>query len=126
MGGGYLVINTGTEDDRIVSASTAIAGRVTSHEMKVEDQIVRMREMPDGIPIPAGQAIRLVPGGLHLMLEDLKEPILEGQLVPITLNFEHAGTITVDLQALGISAGAADDQQPLMLGRSITISGEMR
>lgn len=110
VGGGYLVIiNTGTEDDRIVSAISSVSGRVTPHEMKVEDQIMRMREMPDGIPVPAGQAIRLAPGGLHLMLEELKQPIIEGSSVPLTLTFERAGTITVQLQALGISAGAADD-----------------
>jgi copper transport protein len=110
VGGGYMVIiNTGDTDDRIVSAASTIAGHVSTHGMRVENEIMRMRELQEGIPVPAGEAVRLEPGGLHLMLEQLRQPIAEGSTVPLTLTFEHAGTITIDLQALGISAGSVED-----------------
>lgn len=105
VGGGYLTItNTGTEDDRLVAATAAFAGDVQIHEMKMEGDIMRMAELADGLPIPAGETVTLAPGGYHLMFMQLGEVLVEGTEVPVTLTFEKAGTIEIMLAVEGIAA----------------------
>ena len=97
-GGGFATItNLGSEDDRLVSASSSAANRVEIHEMAVKDGIMTMREKEDGIALPAGETIALEPGGLHIMFMQLNGPFEEGSLVPVTLTFEKSGTIEVDM-----------------------------
>ncbi|KKB13227.1 signal peptide protein [Devosia geojensis] len=106
VGGGFLTItNTGAEDDRLIGASAAFAGEAQLHEMAVENDVMKMRELPDGIPVPAGEAVTLEPGGLHMMFMGLKEPLVEGTEVPVTLTFEKAGTVEV---TLAVAAPGAD------------------
>jgi copper(I)-binding protein len=105
-GGGYLTItNKGTTPDRLVSASSPAADRVQIHEMKMDGNIMRMREVEHGLEIPPGATVKLAPGGLHLMMMGLKGPLKQGTQVPLTLTFEKAGRIDVEL-AVG-SMGAA-------------------
>lgn len=95
---GFLTItNGGPEDDRLLSASTTVAGETQIHEMVNVDDVMRMRPLPDGLPIPAGATVELAPGGLHLMLMDLRQPLVEGGTVVVTLTFERAGPIEVPL-----------------------------
>lgn len=97
-GGAYFtVINTGTTDDRLVSATSPVAGEVQMHEMKIENSVASMRELPDGIVIPAGATVVLTPSGTHLMLTHLTHPLVQGGSLPLTLNFEQAGSITLDV-----------------------------
>ncbi len=98
-GPGYLVLrNRGTRDDRLLSASSAIAARV---ELRAPVQNVGEPERDNGslaaIVIPAGAETRLEPGGLHLRFIDLQKPLEDGQRFPVTLQFENAGSITVDM-----------------------------
>ncbi len=58
-----------------------------------------MREMKDGLELPAGEQVSLEPGGYHVMLLELQAPIAEGDTVPVTLTFEKAGEVQVDAQA---------------------------
>ena len=96
VGGVVLdVTNKGAADDRLVSASTPVAGRVEIHEMAMEGDIMRMRALPDGWPVPAGQTVSMQAGGQHLMLMELKGPLVEGQALPLTLRFEHAGEVAL-------------------------------
>lgn len=96
VGGVVLdVTNKGAADDRLVSASTPVAGRVEIHEMAMEGDIMRMRPLPDGWPVPAGQTVSMQAGGQHLMLMELKGPLVEGQALPLTLRFEHAGEVAL-------------------------------
>lgn len=98
VGGGYLVItNTGETDDRLVSASADYAARVEIHEMSMVNDVMRMRPLKDGLTLPAGATVALQPGGFHIMLMGLKEPLVEGERRPLTLVFETAGAVTVDL-----------------------------
>lgn len=109
VGGGYITItNKGAEPDRLVSATSPVAGEVQLHEMKMEGDVMKMTELPDGIPVPAGETVTLAPGGLHLMFMQLKAPLVEGKKVPVTLTFEKAGTVEVelDVQAVGAAAPA--------------------
>lgn len=74
---------------RLVEARSPLAGIVEIHEMKLEGDVMRMRAV-SALPLPAGQAVELKPGGYHVMLMDLKGPVKAGDSVPITLVFEGA------------------------------------
>lgn len=105
VGGGYFTLtNTGAEDDRLVAASSPAAGAVQMHEMAIENDIMKMRELPDGIIVPAGETVALEPGGLHLMFMKLAAPLVEGTVVPVTLTFEKAGEITIEVPVAGVGA----------------------
>jgi len=97
-GGGFIeIVNTGSEDDRLVAAQSDVSGKVELHEMAVIDGIMKMREMEGGIEIPAGETVILQPGGLHIMFMGLKQSFEEGTTVPVILTFEKAGEVTVEL-----------------------------
>lgn len=110
VGSGYLSLtNEGETADRLVGGESPIAGRVEIHTMTVNDEgVMQMRPLPDGVEIPAGESVELAPGGYHLMLMDLAEPIVEGEMIPLTLEFEHAGTIEVELAAEAIGGSGHD------------------
>ena len=69
---------------KLVSASTSVAGVVELHEMSMEGTTMKMRAVP-AIDLPAGKPVELKPGGLHVMLMDLKKPLNAGDTVPVTL-----------------------------------------
>ena len=95
---GYMtVINNGTEADTLVSATVDFAGQVEFHEMAMEGDVMKMREITGGIVIPAGESVKLMPGGLHVMFMGLNTPLSAGETHTATLTFEKAGTIDVTL-----------------------------
>jgi len=109
QGVGYMTVrNAGAQPDRLLSASSPAAGRVELHTHIRDGEVMRMRAV-DAIPIPAEGAATLQPGGLHLMLVGLTRPLREGESVPVTLRFERAGEVTVELavQAAGARAPGA-------------------
>jgi periplasmic copper chaperone A len=107
VGAGYLnVVNRGAAPDRLVSASSPAAGRVEIHEMRMDGNVMRMRELPSGLPVAAGETVALKPGGFHLMLMELRAPLKQGSKVPMTLVFERAGKVEIELSVE--SAGARD------------------
>ena len=77
-------------DARLVGASTPVAGVAEVHEMKMEGDTMRMRAVEGGLALPARQTVELKPGGYHLMLMDLKQPLAKDSTVPLTLRFEDA------------------------------------
>lgn len=98
VGGGFVtIINKGSADDRLVSASSPRAGEVQLHEMTMQGDVMKMRQLPDGIPVPAGKTVELTPGGLHMMFFKVTEPFQAGQTVQVTLTFEKAGKVDVVL-----------------------------
>lgn len=106
-GGGFLTItNKGTAPDRLVAVRSTVAEQSQIHEMKMEGNIMRMRELDHGLAIPAGATVTLAPSGYHVMLIGLKTPLKQGSRVPVTLVFEKAGSIDIelDVQAMGSSA----------------------
>ncbi len=95
---------------RLVGLSTPVAGVAEVHEMKMEGDVMKMRELPGGLELPARQTVELKPSGLHLMLMDLKQPIPKGATVPLTLRFEDAKGVKSALEVnlpVGIPDGAA-------------------
>lgn len=108
VAGGFLtIVNTGAEDERLVSVSVDFAKEGQIHEMAMEGDVMKMRQLPEGLVIPAGETVTLEPGGLHLMFMGLTQPLVEGETVPVTLTFEKAGTTTIDLHIGGAAADAA-------------------
>ncbi len=106
-GGGYMTIaNHGREADRLLSATSPAASVVEIHRMSVENDVMRMQALPDGVEIPPGGTVTLAPGGLHLMFISLAQPFVEGETIPVTLTFEKAGTVDVELPVAGIAADA--------------------
>ena len=92
VAGAFLSIeNTSTKPDRLLSASTDVAAKVEIHEMKMDGEVMQMRQLSDGLAIPAKKTVTLKPGGIHLMLIAPKQPFAEGQKVAVTLVFEKAG-----------------------------------
>ncbi len=75
---------TAKENAKLVSASSPVAGVVEIHEMKMEENVMKMRAIPS-LDLPAGKAVELKPGGYHVMLMDLKEPLKKETTVPLTL-----------------------------------------
>lgn len=104
VGGAYLKLeNTGKQADRLLGGSSAAAERVELHEMARDGDVMRMREVA-GIDVPPGGAVELKPGGYHVMLMGLKAPLQVGSSVPLTLRFEKAGEVKVELK---VEAGSA-------------------
>ncbi len=104
-GGGYLVIkNTGQTPDRLVAVRSPVADKAQVHEMKMDGSIMRMRELENGLDIPPGATVTLAPGGFHVMLTGLKAPLKQGSKVPLTLVFEKAGSIDIDLDVESMGA----------------------
>jgi copper(I)-binding protein len=109
VGGGYLTIeNTGTEPDRLLSATSPASDVVQIHEMAMEGDVMKMRQLADGLEIPAGATVVLAPGSFHLMFMGLKQAFVEGETIAVTLTFEQAGSVELLLPVGATAAGAAD------------------
>lgn len=108
VGAGYMVIsNLGISADRLISVSSPVAERVEIHRTSTDDGTVRMRQVTEGVPVPAGGTVEFAPGALHLMLVQLKQPLHAGQSVPITLVFERAGAVAASLSVMPMGAPPA-------------------
>lgn len=95
---GYMEIrNTGPQPDRLLSASTPAAKGVEMHVTQREGEVMKMRPVKS-FEIPARERITLRPGGAHLMLVDLVRPLKKGERFPMTLRFERAGELRVELE----------------------------
>lgn len=107
MGGGFVaIINAGSEADRLIGGSFALAGRTEVHEMKMEGDVMKMRKLDAGLDIPAGSTVELKPGSYHLMFMELKAPLEAGAKVKGSLVFEKAGEVPVEFAVEAIDATA--------------------
>jgi len=100
---------------RLVAVESDAAKHVEVHEMAMQDDVMKMRQVP-AIDLPAGQAVELKPGGYHVMLIDLAKQITPGDHVPLTLIVEdakqqqHRVPVQAEARALNAKAGAAPAQ----------------
>ncbi len=98
---GFMAIeNKGAEADRLVSVSSPAAPMTEVHNMEMENDVMKMTELVDGLEIPAGGKVELKPGGSHIMFMDLKAGFKEGETVKLTLKFEKAGEVEINLPVL--------------------------
>lgn len=98
---------TPSANARLVSVSSPMAGVVEIHEMAMENDIMKMRQVP-GLDLAAGRTTELKPGGFHVMLMDLKAAVKGGDVVPLTLVFEDAAKqrFTQEIKAPVTALGA--------------------
>lgn len=105
---GYVTIVNGTgADDRLIAVSSPRAASVEVHEMSMDGDVMRMRAVEGGLPLPAGETVELAPGGLHLMFVGVTQAFTEGEGIPVTLTFASGGAIetTFPVQAGGAHGG---------------------
>ncbi len=110
-GAAYLTVLNGTDEDVILASaevSDEVAEELTMHETVDDDGILRMVGKPEGFVIPPGKALALEPGGKHIMLENLGEPLVEGSSYELTLNFDGADSQTVNVPVLPFGVTAVD------------------
>ncbi len=106
---GYLVIrNHGATPDRLTGGSADFAGAVSVHEMSMDNGVMRMRELPSGLEIPANGEATLAPSGYHIMFTGLKRQLKKGDSVKAELTFQHAGSVAVTFQVGGVGASGPD------------------
>ncbi|MFT3818170.1 MAG: copper chaperone PCu(A)C [Rubrivivax sp.] len=79
---------TSAAGGKLVAARSPVAGVVEIHEMSMDGNVMKMRALGGGLELPAGKTVELKPGGYHMMLLDLKQPLKEGDTVPVTLVVE--------------------------------------
>ena len=97
QGTGAFMKITAAQAMQLVGVSTPVAGTAEVHEMKMEGDVMRMRAVPK-LDLPAGQAVELKPGGYHVMLMDLKQPLVPGSTVPLTLSLRDANGVESKLE----------------------------
>ena len=109
---GFATIkNSSDEADRFISVTTEVAGQTQIHEMTMEDGVMKMRQLRDGLAVPAKGEVVLKPGSYHLMLMQLKQPLKEGGHFSGTFTFEKAGPVNVVFDVKGMGATDADAHQ---------------
>ena len=102
---GYVTItNKGTTADRLVGATFALSGKAEIHEMAMDQGVMKMRELKDGVEIKPGATLELKPGSYHLMFTDLTRPLAKGDRVKGTFTFATAGAVEVEYAVEAIGA----------------------
>jgi copper(I)-binding protein len=108
VAGGYMAIsNRGTTADRLLGGSSPVAGKVEIHEMKMEQGVMKMRPLAQGLEIKPGATVEFKPGSYRLMFMQLKAPFEQGKKVRGALVFEKAGTVEIEyvVEAIGSAGG---------------------
>jgi len=104
-GAGYLtIINRGKAVERLLRAESPVAEHTELHLMAMKDGVMSMRELTEGVEIPAQASLVLAPKGTHLMFIGLHHPLAEGDQVPVTLHFEKGGAQKTSLVVLSVGA----------------------
>ena len=107
-----VIDNTGTDDDTLTGVSSPI-GKAAVHRSEVVDGLSKMTAVPT-LAIPAGEIVTFAPGGLHVMLQDITDPLAAGDTFELSLTFEHAGTLTTTVTVEGLGTDAYPDAHPDM------------
>ncbi|MGG2399083.1 copper chaperone PCu(A)C [Pseudomonas sp. SH1-B] len=92
----FVIHNNGSESDRLLGVSTPVAGKAELHEHVHADGVMKMQKVQD-VTIPAGGEVKFAPMGYHVMLFNLKQQAKDGERFPLTLNFEKAGQVEVEV-----------------------------
>lgn len=106
VGAGYMTIrNEGGAAARLVGGETRVAERVELHTMAMEGGVMTMRPVEGGVEIAAGGVVEMRPGALHFMLIGLKQPLAEGESVPLTLVFDGGLRVETALSVRAMGGG---------------------
>ena len=92
------IMNHGESDDRLIGAASPVAEMVQLHTHKEDENgVMRMLHVEEGFPVAAGETLMLARGGNHVMFMGITEPFEQGDTIPLTLTFEKAGDITLEV-----------------------------
>src|SRR5262249_43096109 len=106
-GAAYLTVtNSGTAPDRLTCAGTDLAAQCQIHTMSMENGLMKMRPVEGGLEIKPGETVTLKPGGDHMMFVKLKHPLQIGNAVEVTLQFDKAGAVKIEMPVVAIGAAA--------------------
>ena len=109
--GAFLKLTVQGADATLIAVTSPVAGVTQIHEMAMSEGVMRMREVTGGVPLKAGQIFELKPGGYHIMMMDLKQPVKAGDRVLLSLTFKQANgqqtTTQVDAEVRGLNGQAA-------------------
>ena len=112
--GAFMTLTSKT-DTRLVGVSTSVAGVAEVHEMKMDNNVMQMRALPDGLALPAGKAVALQPGGFHVMLMDLKLPLQKDTTIPLTMRFKDAkgveSRVEIKVPVFQVAPGGGKEHQ---------------
>jgi copper(I)-binding protein len=113
----FTVLNGLDIDVQLVSAASSVANAVETHETVTEDGVMKMILRPEGYPAPAGEALVLKPGGKHIMLIDVIEPLEAGDVLSLTVNFDNGKVIELIVPVLDMQMNMpANMQMPNQAG----------
>jgi copper(I)-binding protein len=117
-GAAYVsLMNVGHADDRLLAVSSPAAARAEIHTHEDKGGMMKMRHVKEGLVVPADGKTDLAPGGSHIMLMKLVKPLKAGTQFPLTLTFEKAGEITVQVNVISM-ADAAERSKDMHKGMS--------
>jgi len=111
-GAAYVTIIGHGASDRLIGVSTPVAAEAVLHETIQDGDVMKMQPV-DGLDIPANASVKLAPGGYHIMLMHLRQPLKRGDSFPLSLRFQNAGTIETKVTVQAPGAGA-----PMPMGGS--------
>lgn len=100
----FVLHNHGGQEDRLIAVSTPVAGKAELHTHVHMGEVMRMQKI-DSVAVPAHGSTEFVPGGNHVMLFDLKQPLKAGDSYPLTLQFEKAGKVEVKVNVEAAPTG---------------------
>lgn len=124
MGVGYMSIsNSGSREITLAGATTPRAASVSIHETSMHNGVMKMAPVKGGLVIPAGATVELKPHSFHLMLEKLKSPLREGESIPLTLSFEGAEEMHVELNVEPLDGERMEKQSMEHSGKEMNHSG---
>lgn len=107
VGAAFMTIRSLGVADRLVGYATPVCNRPELHTHIENDGIMQMRQV-EAVEVPAGGVVELKPGGYHLMMIDLNQQLVEGETIPLTLTFEKAGDVALEIPVLPIGAMMGD------------------
>ncbi len=100
----YMTLSS-RSDDRLIAAASPVADAVELHTHLMDNGVMKMRPVEGGIPVKVGEETALQPGGFHIMMLGLHEPLRDGTTIPLTLTFEKAGSVTFGIPVRGLMDG---------------------
>lgn len=117
MGAFYLTLtNNGDESDRLVMIETDMADIVEIHDVEMDDGVMQMVPMHDGVEIAPGEEIVFEPGSYHVMLIGISESLLDGEEFTAVLHFESAGEVEITVPIHALEPEDGDFAEPVEVG----------
>ena len=114
----FTLTNTGTRPDRLIAVTGDMARRVELHNIVQTDGVMTMVRIEDGVPLAPGTSVVFEPGGMHVMMMGLHAPLIEGDMLTVTLVFEKAGATEIQIPIRKIGAKHHDSKRSRKMDHS--------